>query len=250
MDSNVAPERGLSSSMALYSHEGEGGGGGGRAFAPGVPRTERWGHSECVVMRTEGGRGEEQGGGAGRRGGGQEQAGEGEREKRCFLVRTFLVQPFLITRAEHGGIAWDECCLHVGNSSGDRIDYKDTRRCFESDATSSHPTFIHVRPHSEDCLRHLLKLQHSGRAPPGAQGLLQPEGGAADLQPLPARARGGHPGGAIVDFPPRAWRAEQGGSERHGSRRSECKWWRHMAVAVVQDCRDELRRRRAYEHLD
>ena len=167
-----------------------------------------------------------------------------------YLHHTWTVQPFLITRAEHGGIAWYECCLHVGNSSGDRIDYRDTRRCFESDATSSHPTFIHVRPHSEDCLRHLLKLQHSGRAPPGAQGLLQPEGGAADLQPLPARARGGHPGGAIVDFPPRAWRAEQGGSERHGSRRSECKWWRHMAVAVVQDCRDELRTRRAYEHLD
>ena len=182
-------------------------------------------------------------------GGGQEQAGEGEREK-CFFGAYVSGWTFLITRAEHGGIAWDECCLHVGNSSGDRIDYRDTRRCFESDATSSHPTFIHVRPHSEDCLRHLLKLQHSGRAPPGAQGLLQPEGGAADLQPLPARARGGHPGGAIVDFPPRAWRAEQGGSERHGSRRSECKWWRHMAVAVVQDCRDELRRRRAYEHLD
>ena len=40
MDSDVAPERGLSASMALYSHVGEGEGGGGRAFAPGVPRTE------------------------------------------------------------------------------------------------------------------------------------------------------------------------------------------------------------------
>ena len=37
MDGDVAPERGLSSSMARYSHEGEGEGVGGRAFAPGVP---------------------------------------------------------------------------------------------------------------------------------------------------------------------------------------------------------------------
>ena len=40
MDSDVAPERGLSSSMDLYSHEGEGEGGEGRAFAPRVSRIE------------------------------------------------------------------------------------------------------------------------------------------------------------------------------------------------------------------
>ena len=40
MDSDVAPERGLSSSMGLYSHEGEGEGGGGRAFPPEVRRTK------------------------------------------------------------------------------------------------------------------------------------------------------------------------------------------------------------------
>ena len=40
MDSDVASERDLSASMALYSHVGEGEGGGRRAFAPGVTRTE------------------------------------------------------------------------------------------------------------------------------------------------------------------------------------------------------------------
>ena len=37
MDSDVAPERGLSSSMALYTDEGHSEGVGGRAFAPGAP---------------------------------------------------------------------------------------------------------------------------------------------------------------------------------------------------------------------
>ena len=38
MDSDVAPERGLSSSMGLYSHEGEGEGGGGHAACNQIPR--------------------------------------------------------------------------------------------------------------------------------------------------------------------------------------------------------------------
>ena len=40
MDNDVAPERGLSSSMGLYSHEGGGQEGGRLAFAQGVPRKE------------------------------------------------------------------------------------------------------------------------------------------------------------------------------------------------------------------